>query len=117
MERVHIVAKGPRPQIEDAERESRPVGRTRGSTAWSGKIHISHEECENPIEPHQLGEHRANPEVPEDHQEIRRHSTADEELETKIKEMEEHDNHMKVQMEQLEDEHNIEKVMFVTKML
>lgn len=31
--------------------------------------------------------------------------------------MEEHDNHMKVQMRQLEDEHNIEKVMFVTKML
>ena len=30
--------------------------------------------------------------------------------------MDEHDNHMKVQMRQLEDERNIEKVMFVTKM-
>ena len=91
--------------IEDAERESRPVCRVRGSPARSSRTPSG----KTPSIKRMFGRPRSTGGSPRGRGSV---VTADEELEARIGEMENDGDAMRVEVKQIEDEHLAEKVQF-----
>jgi len=97
-----------RPQIEDAERESRPEGRTRAS---SYRLQRS-TSAPKPGRTTSVKRTRSSGGLPIDRRKMK---SADEELDAKIKEMEDQGDQL-YQIQRLEDENSADRNMYNNKM-
>lgn len=102
-----------RPQIEDAERESRPVGRDRGSSSRHPRSTSAPKTGRTRAVRRTHDKSKSSGGSPMDK---RKMATADEELEAKIREMEDQGTLMRTQIKKLEDENNAERILYNSKM-
>ncbi len=102
-----------RPAIEDAERESRPIGRERGSSSRIQRSTSLPKNVRSPSVRRTHGKARSSGGSPNDRRGI---GTADEELTAKIREMESQDVHQRRQIQRLEDENNAQRIVHHSKL-
>ena len=95
-----------RPAIEDAERESRPVGRERGSSTRNPRSISAPRTGRNPSVRRTHGKAKSSGGSPLDK---RGKLNADEELDARIREMEDQDVRRMEQIQRLEDENTAQK--------
>ena len=107
-------AKRLRPQIEDADRESRQTSRVRSASITRAQRSASSSKAgRTPSVRRSQEKSKGSGGSPQDRQKT---VTADEELDEKIREMQNQDRQLRSQLKMLEDENLAEKVMFSSQM-
>ena len=101
-----------RPTIEDAERESRPVGRERGSSSRNQRSTSVPRVGRSPSIRRTHGKAKSSGGSPLDRRGI---GTVDE-LNARIREMEDQDVHQRRQIRRLEDENNAQRIVHSSKL-
>ncbi len=96
-----------RPAIEDAERESRPVGRERGSSSRNQRSTSAPKPGRSTAVRRTNEKARSSGGSPTDKRKL---ATADEELEAKLREMEDQGAHMRYQIQKVEDDNNAQRI-------
>ena len=101
-----------RPQIEDTEPESRPGGREEGSLSRQKRSTSAPKPGRTGAVRRTREKSKSSGGSPNDR---RKMATADE-LEAKLREMEDQGTHMRTQIQRLEDENNAARIMYSSKM-